>query len=97
MESTVKRAAGGGGGCQCRGPALFVGPKEPGDFGAQQLDEGAREHLFGLLRRVPEVVLGMSKYIKQGFNQLLVLEKGTEGPHTSHDRLKDNRPKPSEL
>lgn len=89
MESTVKRAAG----FSRRGPGLFVRPKEPGDFGAQQLDEGAGEHLFGLLRCVPEVVLGMSKYIKQGFYQLLVLEKATEGPRTSRDRLKNNRPK----
>lgn len=77
----------GGGGCQCSGAGLFVRPKEPGDFGAQQLDEGAREHLFGLLRCVPEVVLWMSEYIKQGFYQLLVLMKGTEGPRVSHDQL----------
>lgn len=81
----MKRAAGFcrgvGGRCgQCRGSALFVRPKEPGDFGAQKLDEGAREHLFGLLRCVPEVVLGMSKNIKEGFYQLLVLQKGSRRP-----------------
>lgn len=48
------------------GACLFVRPKEPGDFGAQQLDEGAREHLFGLLCCVPEVVLRMGQHIKQG-------------------------------
>lgn len=60
---------------QSRGDGLFVRPQEPGDFGAQQLDEGARKHLFGLLCCVLEVVLRVCKDIKQGFYQLLVLEK----------------------
>lgn len=66
---------GGSGTGPSPGAGLFVRPQEPGDFGAQQLDEGARKHLFGLLRRVLEVVLGVSEDIKQGFYQLLVLEK----------------------
>lgn len=60
---------------QSRGDGLFVRPQEPGDFGAQQLDEGARKHLFGLLCCVLEVVLRVCKDVKQGFYQLLVLEK----------------------
>lgn len=52
---------------------LFVRPEEPGDFGAQQLDEGAWEHLFGLLRRVPEVVLRVGQHVKQSLYQLLIL------------------------
>lgn len=59
------------------GAALFVRPQEPGDLGAQQLDEGAREHLFGLLRRVPEVVLGVGEHVEQRLDQLLVLEGGS--------------------
>lgn len=66
---------GGGGTGQSPGGVLFVRPQEPGDFGTQQLDEGAREHLFGLLCCVLEVVLGVREDIEQGFYQLLVLEK----------------------
>lgn len=65
---------------------LFVRPQEPGDFGTQQLDEGAREHLFGLLCCVLEVVLGVRKDIKQGFYQLLVLEK-SQKVKALHDQL----------
>lgn len=71
---------------QSPGGVLFVRPQEPGDFGTQQLDEGAREHLFGLLCCVLEVVLGVRKDIKQGFYQLLVLEK-SQKVKALHDQL----------
>lgn len=53
-------------------PALFVGPQEPGNFGAQQLDEGPREHLLGLLGCVLEVVLGVRQHIEEGLDEFLV-------------------------
>lgn len=53
---------------------LFVGPQESGHFGAQQFDEGAREHLLGLLGRVLEVVLGVCQHVEEGLDQLLVLQ-----------------------
>lgn len=55
-------------------PALLVGPQEPGHLGAQQFDEGARKHLLGLLGRVLEVVLGVCQHVKEGLDQLLVLQ-----------------------
>lgn len=56
------------------GTALFVGPQEPGHLGAQQFDEGAWEHLFGLLGRVLEVVLGVRQHVEECLDQLLVLQ-----------------------
>lgn len=61
-------------------PALFVRPQESGHFGAQQFDEGPGEHLFGLLGCVLEVVLGVCQHVKEGLDQLLVLQgKGRLG------------------
>lgn len=60
---------------QARGcTALLVGPQEPGHLGAQQFDEGAWEHLFGLLGRVLEVVLGVRQHVEERLDQLLVLQ-----------------------
>lgn len=53
---------------------LFVGPQEAGDLGAEQLDEGLRQHLLVFLC-VLEVVLGVGQYLKEGLDELLVLEK----------------------
>lgn len=47
--------------------SLAVWSQEPGHFGPQQLDKGAREHFFGLRRGVLKVILGMGEYIKKGF------------------------------
>lgn len=47
--------------------SLAVWSQEPGHFGPQQLDEGAREHLFGLCTCVLKVILGVGEYVKQGF------------------------------
>lgn len=54
--------------------ALFVGPQEAGHFGAEQLDEGFWQHLLVLLC-VLEVVLGMSQHLKEGLDELLVLQR----------------------
>lgn len=54
--------------------ALFVGPQEPGHFGTQQLDEGPREHLLGLLGCVLEVVLGVRQHVEEGLDEFLVLQ-----------------------
>lgn len=51
---------------------LFVRPEEAGDFGAQEFDEGAGQHLLVLLR-VLEVVLGVRQHIEESFDELLVL------------------------
>lgn len=59
---------------QAAAPALLVGPQESGHFGAQQLDEGPREHLLGLLGCVLEVVLGVRQHVEEGLDQLLVLQ-----------------------
>ena len=60
--------------------ALFVRPQEPGHFGAQQFDEGPREHLLGLLGCVLEVVLGVSQHVEEGLDQLLVLKDTARPP-----------------
>lgn len=52
--------------------ALFVRPQEAGDLGAQQLDEGLRQHLLVLLC-VLEVVLGVGQDLKEGLDKLLIL------------------------
>lgn len=57
---------------------LFVGPQETGHFGAKQLDEGFWQHLFVLLC-VLEVVLGMGQYLKEGLDELLVLQRMASG------------------
>lgn len=57
---------------------LFVGPQETGNFGAEQLDEGFWQHLFVLLC-VLEVVLGMGQYLKEGLDELLVLQRMAGG------------------
>lgn len=65
-------------------PALFVGPQESGHFGAQQLDEGPREHLLGLLGCVLEVVLGVRQHVEEGLDELLVLQDtGTQAVRPS--------------
>lgn len=51
---------------------LFVGPEEAGDFGAEEFDEGAGQHLL-VFFRVLEVVLGVRQHVKESFDQLLVL------------------------
>ena len=53
--------------------ALFVGPQEAGNFGAEQLDEGFWQHLL-VLFCVLEVVLGVRQHVKEGLDQLLVLQ-----------------------
>lgn len=58
--------------------ALFVWPQEAGDFRTQQLDEGLRQHLLVFLR-VLEVVLGVGQDLKEGLDQLLVLQKTAGG------------------
>lgn len=55
--------------------ALFVGPQEAGDFGAEQLDEGFGQHLLVLLC-VLEVVLRVGQHLKEGLDELLVLQGG---------------------
>lgn len=82
----IRREGGEGflGGRAARGVrALFVGPQEAGDFGAEQLDEGAGQHLLVLLC-VLEVVLGVCQHVKERFDQLLVLElsKADVNPNT---------------
>lgn len=52
--------------------ALFVGPQEAGNFGAEQLDEGFWQHLL-VLFCVLEVVLGVGQHLKEGLDELLVL------------------------
>ena len=54
--------------------ALFVGPQEAGNFGAEQLDEGFGQHLLVLLC-VLEVVLGVGQHLEEGLNELLVLQR----------------------
>lgn len=54
--------------------ALFIGPQEAGNFGAEQLDEGFGQHLLVLLR-VLEVVLGVGQHLEEGLNELLVLQR----------------------
>lgn len=54
--------------------ALFVGPQEAGHFGAEQLDEGLWEHFLVFLC-VLEVVLGMGQHLKEGLDELLVLQR----------------------
>lgn len=54
--------------------SLFVGPQEAGNFGAEQLYEGFWQHLLVLLC-VLEVVLGMSQHLKEGLDELLVLQR----------------------
>lgn len=58
--------------------ALFVGPQEAGNFGAEQLDEGFWQHLLVLLC-VLEVVLRVGQYFKEGFDELLVLQRKAGG------------------
>lgn len=58
--------------------ALFVGPQEAGNFGTKQLDEGLWQHLLVLLC-VLEVVLGVGQHLKEGLNELLVLQRMAGG------------------
>lgn len=51
---------------------LFVRPEEAGDFGAEEFDEGAGQHLLVFLR-VLEVVLGVRQHVEESFDELLVL------------------------
>jgi hypothetical protein len=53
---------------------LFVGPQEPRHFGTQKFDKGPGEHLLGLLGCVFEVVLWVCQHVKEGLDQLLVLQ-----------------------
>lgn len=58
--------------------ALFVGPQEAGNFGAEQLNEGFWQHLLVLLC-VLEVVLGVGQHLEEGLNELLVLQRMAGG------------------
>ena len=57
---------------------LFVGPQEAGNFGAEQLNEGFWQHLLVLLC-VLEIVLGVSQHLKEGLDELLVLQRMAGG------------------
>lgn len=54
--------------------ALFVRPQEAGNFGAEQLDERFWQHLLVFLC-VLEVVLGVGQHLKEGLDELLVLQR----------------------
>lgn len=73
-EGRAKRVslAAGRPGAAGRG-GLFVRPEEAGDFGAQEFDEGAGQHLLVLLC-VLEVVLGVCQHVEESFDELLVLQ-----------------------
>ena len=52
---------------------LLVGSEEGGDFAADEADEGAGEHLFGVAGRVLVVVIRVGQHLKQSLYQLLIL------------------------
>jgi len=76
--------------------ALFVGPQEAGNFGAEQLDEGFWQHLL-VLFCVLEVVLGVGQHLEEGLNELLVLQRMASGNISINvsDGKEDHWPPPS--